>query len=94
MAQRNGDFSALAVSAWPKDPLTGQPLPGGIIPATRFSKNSKRLVDNYPVPNYTGSGGNYVFEALNPLNVNQYMGLDINQFGGHQPGHATPQSGG
>jgi hypothetical protein len=73
VAQRNGDFSALAASAWPKDLLTGQPFPGGIIPASRFSKNAKRLVDNYPVPNYTGSGGNYVFEAPGPLNVNQYI---------------------
>ncbi len=84
-AQRNGDFSALASSAWPKDPLTGQPFPGGIIPATRFSKNSKRLVDNYPMPNYTGSGGNYVFEAPNPLNVNQYIyKVDYNLSTAHQ----------
>src|SRR5437762_5525967 len=30
--QRNGDFSSLAASKWPKDPLTGTVFPHGIIP--------------------------------------------------------------
>lgn len=74
MAQRDGDFSALAASAWPKDPLNGMaPFAGGFIPQSRFSPNSKKLVDNYPVPNYTGSGGNFTFYPNNPLNANQYI---------------------
>jgi hypothetical protein len=51
VTQRSGDFSDLASSAWYKDSMTGQAFPGGIIPATRFSKNSKRLLDHCTVPN-------------------------------------------
>jgi len=71
--QINGDFSALASSKWPKDPSTGGVFPNGIIPANRFSPNSHRLLQNYPAPNYTGSGGNLVFPTMAPLNTNQYI---------------------
>jgi hypothetical protein len=71
--QINGNFSALASSKWPKDPLTGAVFPGGIIPSNRFSPNSRRLLQNYPAPNYTGSGGNLVFPTVAPLNTNQYV---------------------
>lgn len=72
--QRKGDFSGLQPSAWPKDPANDMaPFPGGIIPQNRFSPNSKRLVDNYPDPNFTGSGGNYTYYPNNPLDANQYI---------------------
>jgi hypothetical protein len=72
--QINGDFSALASSKWPKDPLTGAVFPNGIIPSTRFSKNSQRLFQNYPAPNCVGcAGGNFVFPTVAPLNTNQYI---------------------
>ena len=71
--QRNGDFSALAASKWPKDPTTGVVFPNGIIPKNRFSPNSYRLLQNYPAPNFTGSGGNFVFPTVAPLNTNQYI---------------------
>jgi hypothetical protein len=72
--QINGDFSALASSKWPKDPLSGAVFPNGIIPSTRFSKNSQRLMQNYPAPNCVGcAGGNFVFPTVAPLNTNQYI---------------------
>jgi hypothetical protein len=50
MAQRNGDFSALSVAIL--DPLTGQPFPGNIIPASRFDPLAKKILDTvYPQPN-------------------------------------------
>jgi hypothetical protein len=73
LAMRNGDFSALAAAQWPRDPLTGQPFPNGIIPQARWSRNSKRLMDNYPTPNFAGPGGNLVFQTTAPLNTNQYI---------------------
>lgn len=74
LTERNGDFSARPASQQPRDPLNNnQPFAGGIVPASRFSPNSKRLVDNYPVPNFAGSGGNFVFEPPNPLDTNQYI---------------------
>ncbi|HSU31515.1 MAG TPA: carboxypeptidase regulatory-like domain-containing protein [Bryobacteraceae bacterium] len=73
LAQRNGDFSALPTSQWPKDPVTGQVFPNGIVPRARWSPNSARLVGNYPLPNFTGSGGNFVFNTVSPLNSNEYL---------------------
>ncbi len=72
-AERGGNFSALPLSQWPKDPLTGVVFQNGIIPSTRWSTNSIRLLDNYPLPNFSGSGGNYVFNTVSPLNTNEYL---------------------
>jgi len=68
---RSGDFAGL--SKLPIDPTTKAAFPGGIIPSSRFSPNSLRLLDNYPEPNFTGAGGNYVFTDVAPLNTNQYI---------------------
>lgn len=73
VALRGGDFSSLAASQWPKDPLTGQVFANGIVPASSISKNMARLIQNYPLPNFTGSGGNYVFPTTAPNNSNQYL---------------------
>ena len=70
-AQRLGNFSGLA--KFPIDPTTGQAFAGGIIPSYRFSPNTLRLINNYPEPNFTGAGGNYVFTDVAPLNTNQYI---------------------
>lgn len=72
-AERNGDFSARPPSQWPVDPLTGQAFPGGIIPPSRFSPDAKRLIDNYPLPNFPGPGGNYQFTQPGVTDVNQYV---------------------
>jgi len=73
LAQRNGNFSSLPASQWPKDPATGTVFPGGIVPQSQWSPNSVKLLDNYPLPNFTGSGGNYAFNTVQPLNTNEYL---------------------
>jgi hypothetical protein len=73
VAQRGGDFSSLPAAQWPRDPLTGQAFPGGIVPQSRISRNMSRLIQNYPLPNFTGSGGNFVFPTTAPNNANQYL---------------------
>ena len=73
LAQRGGDFSALPVGQQPKDPVTGQTFAAGRIPTARWSPNSARLLANYPLPNFTGSGGNFVFNTVAPLNTNEYL---------------------
>ncbi|MEO7142891.1 MAG: carboxypeptidase regulatory-like domain-containing protein, partial [Bryobacteraceae bacterium] len=73
LAQRGGDFSALAPAKWPLDPTTGTPFPNGVIPANRLSPNSVRLIGNYPAPNFSGSGGNFVFPTVSPLDTNEYI---------------------
>ena len=60
---RNGDFSGLSTVI--RDPLTGQPFPGNIIPANRISPVARAILSDtakYPLPNRTVSGivGNYV----------------------------------
>lgn len=73
LAQRSGDFSALPVAQWPKDPVTGQAFANGQVPQTRWSANSARLLLNYPKPNSSGSGGNFIFNTVSPLNSNEYL---------------------
>jgi hypothetical protein len=83
--QLNGDYSALASSRWPKDPQTGAAFPNGVIPKNRFSPNSYRLLQNYPAPNFTGAGGNFVFPTVAPLTTNQYiLKGDYNVSSAHQ----------
>jgi hypothetical protein len=73
-AHKNGDFSALPAAQWPVDVTTGAAFPGGVIPTSRMSPNGRKLVSNYPNPNFPGPGGNYAFEFTYPMNVNQYIG--------------------
>jgi hypothetical protein len=67
-AFRSGDFSQLLNQASPvaiKDPLTGVPFPGNIIPASRFSATSQKVQSTYiPQPNQgppTSLTNNYGF---------------------------------
>ena len=56
-AQLNGDFSALAKPI--KDPLTGQPFAGNVIPANRLSPQAEFFLPFYPEANT--SAGTYNF---------------------------------
>ena len=49
----SGDFSALATQI--RDPLTGQPFPGNVIPRARFSKFANTLTPTIPAPNTAGA---------------------------------------
>lgn len=51
VGERSGDFSDQAQSQWPRDPLTGQPFPGGIIPPDRINPISRRYLEFIPIPN-------------------------------------------
>src|SRR4029453_6554720 len=49
-AMRNGDFSGANFVV--RDPNTGQPFPGNVIPANRISAESRRVMDfSLPLPN-------------------------------------------
>ena len=67
----HGDFSNLASNRWPVDPDTRVVFPNGIIPVTAQNKNAVRLLNNYPAPNYTGNGGNFNFNIVQPLNTTE-----------------------
>jgi len=69
-AQRAGDFSG---SAAIKDPLTGLPFPGNIIPANRISPISAAILNQYvPLPNTTG---NRVVRSPDVLDTREQLGV-------------------
>lgn len=53
-AQRGGDFSS--VTAAIRDPLTGLPFPGNVIPAGRLDPAAQKLLNDFvPLPNAAGN---------------------------------------
>jgi hypothetical protein len=85
-AERNGDFSQRTSCslAAPNDPLTGQPFPGGIIPANRLSPGGLAYLQLYSLPNTTPTGGscnNWVTSVTTPIRfaqINARMDWSIN----------------
>lgn len=66
-AERDGDFShstdgtGKAISI--KDPVTGNPFPGNIIPKNRFFNNGQAILNIYPLPNDTTGGARYNYTS-------------------------------
>lgn len=54
----DGDFSELSQSI--RDPSTGTPFPGNVIPPGQFNSVGKTLLDLYPLPNRPGLTANFV----------------------------------
>jgi hypothetical protein len=71
LLERAGNFSQSAVK--PVDPGTHQPFANNVVPASLINPNSSRLVQNYPDPNFSGAGGNFVLNYVAPLNANEYI---------------------
>jgi hypothetical protein len=75
-AMRNGDFSQLlgpnqffSSVQIVKDPLTGQPFPGNIIPRDRLSPNGVALLNAFPLPTpgfNSGGSANAIVTSDNP----------------------------
>lgn len=76
-AERAGDFSGPTLAgctpAAPRDPLTGQPFPGNVIPSNRLSPAGLAMANLYQLPNTTPSSGcnNYVEAVPTPVNWSQ-----------------------
>jgi hypothetical protein len=75
-AEERGDFSG--ISAIIKDPLTGQPFPGNIIPANRITADGRAIADVYAAMakravSYTDSpiSNNALFQNPNPFNFRE-----------------------
>lgn len=66
--ERAGDFSQSALK--PRDPLTGQPFPGGIIPGSRFDVAARNIQDKY-VPLSNLPNNFYEVRRPDPLNTNE-----------------------
>jgi outer membrane receptor protein involved in Fe transport len=66
---RRGDFSA--VSGTITDPLSGNPFPGNMIPASRLNPVSVNLINQYmPLPNVAGAV-NFAGVTTNIVDINQ-----------------------
>ena len=77
-AMRTGDFSAFS-STPVKDPTTGQPFQGNVVPSNRISSVSSAFINRfYPLPNY---GNPSVYAGNNYQNVVPQMPADDNVFG-------------
>src|SRR5712692_5522653 len=75
-AMRQGDFSALATPL--RDPLTGQPFPGNVIPASRITPDGRAIANVYSAmqevaSSYTdrATSNNALFQADNPFDWRQ-----------------------
>jgi Carboxypeptidase regulatory-like domain len=82
LLMRQGDFSELLDPTNPfysnkiriiKDPTTGKPFPGNIIPQNRLSPNGIGLLNMFPLPNRTGDL-NYQETAAAPQNQRKDTG--------------------
>jgi hypothetical protein len=64
--ERQGDFSkSLDLNGHlitVKDPLTGQPFPGNVIPQSRVNQYGLAIMNILPLPNVNGAGYNYLFQ--------------------------------
>jgi len=79
--ERTGDFSksfngSNLISV--KDPLTGQAFPGNVIPASRVNPYGLAEMNILPLPNYAGSGFNYLYQEpfLNQPRQSQTVRVD------------------
>jgi hypothetical protein len=68
---RQGNFSEVAAAI--RDPFTGQPFPGNIIPAARLSPTARRLLDYLPAPTRSGLASNYQGPSPNTEDVDQFL---------------------
>jgi hypothetical protein len=70
-AMRNGDFSATTIT--PRDPVTGLPFPGKVIPAGRISPEARSILDMfYPLPNQgTLASGMGIYQQFMPASRNR-----------------------
>jgi hypothetical protein len=72
-AQRNGDYSATTTAI--RDPTTGNPFAGNMIPGNRIDPNGQKLLSAFPVPNaldtsITKGAYNYTFQEVIPATRN------------------------
>lgn len=76
-AMRNGDFSGVTrngVLQVVRDPLTGQPFPGNIIPVSRMDPVGRALVGYFPTPDQELDNGspNFSMTDLLPNKAHQF----------------------
>jgi hypothetical protein len=69
---RQGNFSEISTAI--KNPFTGQPFAGNIIPQSMLSPVALNLLQYYPTANATGTANNLATTASNKDNIDQFLG--------------------
>ena len=70
-AMRQGDFSEIATPI--RNPFTGQPFPGNVIPTSMLDPVSLDLLQYYPPANRAGTANNLQAPSANSDNVDQVL---------------------
>ncbi|MBI3951631.1 MAG: TonB-dependent receptor [Acidobacteria bacterium] len=70
-AQRRGDLSAFSGTI--KDPLTGNPFPGNIIPSDRIDPSSAEILAFLPLPNSSGGARNLITAPSLTNDTDQFL---------------------
>jgi carboxypeptidase family protein len=68
---RQGNFSEIATPI--RNPFTGQPFPGNIIPSTMISPVAQQLLQYYPDANRSGTANNLQAPSANEDDVDQVL---------------------
>src|SRR6185503_14439023 len=72
-AERSGDFSQTrdgnGAAIVIRDPLTGQPFPGNVIPSGRFARGMQALMRSFPTPNAPEGGALYNYTSQLPRDI-------------------------
>jgi hypothetical protein len=73
-SMRSGDFSQIASTTRIRDPVTGQPFPNNVVPASRLAPTSRQLLGFVPTPNIAGAGlaNNYLALDNDVTNKDQF----------------------
>jgi Carboxypeptidase regulatory-like domain len=72
-AMRRGDFSELLPRTVVRDPDTGEPFPGNVIPSGRQEPLALQVLEKiYPLPNATGAI-NFIESPVKALDQDQYL---------------------
>jgi outer membrane receptor protein involved in Fe transport len=78
--ERAGNYSASSVK--PRDPLTNQPFPDNVIPASRIDPAARAIVDRY-VPRSNSAGNRYLAAPARNVTSHQYGIRGDHRFAGN-----------
>ena len=68
---RQGNFSEVSTAI--RNPFTGQPFPGNVIPSQMLSPTALRILEYYPATNRSGLANNYQASSAATDNVDQIL---------------------
>ncbi len=91
-ALRAGDFSQSPTTLI--DPVTSQPFPGNVIPASRLDPSALALLQYIPLPNQPGNRQNYYYSTTNTTSADDVSFRFVRTFGTQQRGGRGGAGGG